>query len=408
MTTPTLNVVIVGAGLGGLSTAIGLARKGHSVTVLEGAHALGEVGAGIQVPPNSVRILKEYGVFDAFNAVVTRPKNIILRRFDTGEPLSRTPLEPDMTENYGNPYLLVHRADYQKILWKAAVDRGIEVKFDARVASIDPKAPSVTLEDGTVYAGDVIVGADGIRSRVRDLAVVTDETVSPTPSTNCAYRATIPRDVMLADPDLAPLMEDVNSNCWIGYRRHIMAYPIRNGELYNMVMSHPGQAPVGVWNMPGDVEEMKQTYRKFDPLCQKLISKITSVLKWTLADLPQLPNWVSPSGKVVIIGDAAHAMLPYLAQGAAQALEDGALLAELLSVGDDIPVALAKWERRRKRRAETIQQGARKNGHIWHLADGEEQEERDNLMKQRDGENPDQWSDSKFQRWLFGWNAFTD
>lgn len=407
--TRSLNIVIVGAGLGGLAAAIGLTQKGHTVTVLEGAHALGEVGAGIQVPPNSVRILKEYGIFSEFDKVVTRPNNIVLRRYDTGAALSTTHLAPRMTELYGNPYLLIHRADYQQILYDAAIKQGIEVKFGARVADVDPEAPLVTLEDGTLYSADLVVGADGIKLRVRDLAVVTEEVVEPFPLTNCAYRATISRADMLADPEVAHLMEDVNLNCWIGYRRHIMAYPIRNGELYNMVMSHPGRAPVGKWNVPGDLEEMKHHYRNFDPVVQRLLTKVKLVLKWTLADLPQLPRWVSELGKVVIIGDAAHAMLPYLAQGAAQALEDGATLAAMLTEDAPLSQITHQWERRRKRRVETIQQGARKNGHIWHLPDGEEQEERDRQMAATtDKENPDQWADAKFQQWLFGWNAFTD
>ncbi|EMG45257.1 Salicylate hydroxylase (Salicylate 1-monooxygenase), partial [Candida maltosa Xu316] len=170
------------------------------------------------------------------------------------------------------------------------------------------------------YTADLIIGADGIRSKVRDTAVVTDETVLPLPSAHCAYRATIPRDVMLADPLIAHLMTDVNSNCWIGYRRHIMAYPIRNGEMYNMVLVNPGQAPVGKWNVAGDLEEMRNHYKTYDPVVQRLLSHVTSTLQWVLADMPKLPRWVK--GNVALIGDAAHAMLPYLAQGAAQAIED--------------------------------------------------------------------------------------
>ncbi|KAK6459478.1 uncharacterized protein RJT20DRAFT_147171 [Scheffersomyces xylosifermentans] len=411
MTKISFDVIVCGGGLGGIACAIGLKRKGHSVTILEGSSALNEVGAGIQMPPNSVKVLKEYGIFDKFLPYVTKPKNIILRRFDTGAVLSKTPLDPDMTENYKNPYLLIHRADYQRLLYESAVELGIEYKVNSRIASVDQEAATVTLVDGTVYKADIVVGADGIRSKVRDTAVVTEETVLPLPSSNCAFRATVPRDEMLSDPVIAHLMSDVNSNCWIGYRRHVMAYPIRNGEMYNIVMSHPGQASIGKWNEPGNVDEMRNHYKNFDPVVCQLLTHVKTVLKWVLADLPMLPRWVSDSGKVVLIGDAAHAMLPYLAQGAAQAIEDGASLSDELdkcSSASDIPDALRKFERRRKRRTETIQAGARKNGHIWHLPDGEEQEERDALMKQRDGHNPDQWSDRDFQKWLFGWNAFTD
>lgn len=119
---------------------------------------------------------------------------------------------------------------------------------------------------------------------------------------------------MRADPEVRHLMDEASSNCWIGYRRHIMAYPIQEGKLYNLVMSHPGKAAVGKWNEPGNLDEMKAQYKGWDPVICKVLEKVEYCLKWTLADLPVLPRWVSKSGRVVLIGDAAHAMVPYLAQ----------------------------------------------------------------------------------------------
>jgi salicylate hydroxylase len=409
----SFNVVVCGGGIGGLACGIGLAQHGHNVTVLESATALNEVGAGIQIPPNSVRILDAYGVKEKVEAVVTKPKAINLRRYETGEILNATPLDPRMTETYGYPYWLIHRADYQNILYDAAVENGVRVLRGCRVDTVDEQAATVTLTDGQVFKGDLIIGADGIRSRVRDTAVVTEEKVLPTASSNCAYRATVPAEEMLADPVVAHLMTDVNSNCWLGYRRHVMAYPIRNGQMYNIVMSHPGQASVGKWNEPGDVEEMRNHYKNFDPIVRQLLTHVKSVLKWVLADMPTLPRWVSKSGQVALIGDAAHAMLPYLAQGAAQAIEDGACIAALLdecTSAADIPAVMNKYQKRRKRRVETIQRGAQANGQIWHMPDGEEQQERDAYMKTSplDKKHPNQWSDPVFQKWMFGWNAFTD
>mgnify|MGYP001060713496 CR=1 FL=1 len=153
----------------------------------------------------------------------------------------------------------------------------------------------------------------GIRSRTRR-AVMSGVEIEPTDSPNCAYRATVPAELMNSDEEVKHLMTDINSNCWIGPQRHLMAYPLRKGTMYNLVMSHPGQAATGKWNEPGDLNEMKDHYGDFDPVITKVLSKVKGCLKWRLADLPPLTNWVSKNGKVVLIGDAAHATLPYLAQ----------------------------------------------------------------------------------------------
>ncbi|KAG2225383.1 hypothetical protein INT45_010019 [Circinella minor] len=408
-----INIAVIGGGLGGLATAIALRRAGHNVTVYEGADELAEVGAGIQVPPNTSRLLDAYGLFDRFAKKVVWPANINMRRYSSGDIIGPTPLKPKMQELYGYPYWLIHRADYQRLLFDAAIEAGANVILGARVNGVDDSTITVHLENGKVEKFDLIIGADGIRSNVR-LAVMPNEEVLPRVSTNCAYRATVPAAKMRADPKVSFLMDDPNSNCWIGYRRHIMAYPIRNGELYNLVMSHPGAAAVGRWNEPGNLEEMKTHYRHFDPTIRRVLEKVDNCLKWTLADLPVLSNWVSPSGRICLIGDAAHAMLPYLAQGAAQAVEDGATLGELLTdikSVDEIPALLGLYEKIRRPRCEIIQKGAYENGDIWHMPDGETQVQRDLGMKGQlpaGAKNPNQWGDGNFQPWLFGHNAITE
>lgn len=408
--TVSFDIIICGGGLAGLACAIGLVKSGHRVTVLEASRELSEVGAGIQIPPNSVRILKEYGIFEKFNNVITKPKNIVIRRYENGQILNTTPLDPEMTDKYGNPYLLIHRADYLKILYDLAIEFGVEIKTNSRVFKIDEETKTVFLKNGDKYTGDLIIGADGIKSNVRDTAVVTEEMVLPLPSSYCAYRVTIPGDIMNSDPMISDLMKDIQSNCWIGYRRHIMAYPIKNGTLYNMVLIHPGQAAIGVWNEPADLNEMKNHFKNWDPIIQKLLSYVDdNSLKWVLADMPRLPRWVK--GNIALIGDAAHAMLPFLAQGAAQAIEDGAtLINELNKINkfEEIEQALINYQKRRMIRVQTIQIGARNIGETWHLPDGDEQIERDLKMKAKEEHNPNKWSDNEFQHWLFGWNAFTD
>jgi salicylate hydroxylase len=329
-TKPTFNVIICGGGLGGLGAAISLCRKGHSVTVVEAASQLNEVGAGIQIPPNSTRILEAYGLTSKFLKKVVWPQHIHFRRYETGEVIGSTKLHPRMTDTYGYPYWLIHRADYQRLLYDAAIEAGAKIMLATPINFVDPEAPAVVLKDGRRFEADLIVGADGestilyssaplltlalgIRSRTRR-AVIPDKLVEANDSANCAFRATVSAEVMNSIPEVAHLMTDINANCWIGHQRHCMAYPIRQGAMYNLVLSHPGKATPGKWNEPGDLNDMKQQYSKFDPIVQRVLQEVKSCLKWKLADLPPLSNWVSESGKVVLIGDAAHAMVPYLAQ----------------------------------------------------------------------------------------------
>ena len=226
------NIIICGAGLGGLGAAIALKKKGHNVILLEGAPELGEIGAGIQIPPNSSRILKSYGVYDSIQKVVVWPRHINFRRYATGAVIGPTPLHPDMTEQYGFPcvdfhgliwietadsfrYWLIHRADYHDCLLKQAKMEGVKVQLNSFVERVDEAETAVILSDGRVLGADLIVGADGIRSKVRQ-SMLGDENLEASTSSNCAYRATVSRSKMMIEPAISGLMDDINANCWIG------------------------------------------------------------------------------------------------------------------------------------------------------------------------------------------------
>lgn len=297
-------------------------------------------------------------------------------------------------------YWLIHRADYQKILYDAAIKAGVHFSLGCHVEGVDEKETTLILKDGQRLQADLIIGADGIRSKIRK-TILKDRDPGPVDSSNCAYRATVPAEVMNSDPELAKFMSDPNGNLWTGPGGHVMAYPIKNGTLYNLVMSHPGKAAVGKWNEPGDVGEMRKMHERWDPVLQKILRNVESCLKWKLAYLPPLETWVGESGKVVIIGDAAHGMLPYvslilssrrgfsndleqMAQGAAVSIEDAAALAEAVSQAEsteDLPYLLHAFEKVRKSRCEGISKATHDNAHIWHLPDGPEQEQRDRASK---------------------------
>lgn len=255
-------------------------------------------------------MLKHLGIYDRFTDVVVWPDSINLRRWQDGTLLSRTQLHPDMTETYGTPYWLIHRPDYHHLLHQAALENGCDIRVKSRVASVDENAPSVALTNGETIHADIIVGADGIKSVIR--AHILDKPVQPRLYGECAYRATVPAEELLAEPELRRFIEQPRANCWIGPGRHLMAYPIQNRTKYNLVMVHPGLAVQDRWNESGDLKEMVENFENWDPLLVKVLKKVKECLKWNLADLPLLDTWRSKSGKVVLIGDASHATLPFV------------------------------------------------------------------------------------------------
>ena len=206
---------------------------------------------------------------------------------------------------------LIHREDYRNILYNAAIELDIRILLGSPIETIDELGPTVLLKNGQQLAADLVVGADGIHSRTRK-SILKNNDVEALDSPNCAYRATVPADVMLSDPKISDLMTDVKGNLWFGHENYIMAYPVRHGTMYNLVMSHPGKANVGRWNEPGNVEEMRKQYSNWDPVIQQVLSHVEDCRKWKLAYLPPLEKWVRESVRVVLIGDAAYGMLPYM------------------------------------------------------------------------------------------------
>ncbi|KDQ19543.1 hypothetical protein BOTBODRAFT_170623 [Botryobasidium botryosum FD-172 SS1] len=378
-----LNITIVGCGLGGLAAAFTLAKAGHNVTILESASKIGEIGAGIQVSPNISRILISWGLGPELEKYSVCPEGFVFRRWDTGEQVGFNPTGALMTRTYNAPYLHIHRADFHKIFYDLAVGAGVKIRLSSRVVTLDPSAPSVILATGETLSADLIIGADGVKSMVRDVVVGRPD--KPVPTGDAAYRATVPAELMLKEPDLAHFIEYPMMTAWMGPGKHIVAYCIRAQKLFNLVILHPDNATEESWTQPGSVEKMREEFAGWEPRVQKILSLIPSTYTWRLMDRRPLETWIHPGNKVVLLGDSCHPMLPYRAQGAAMAIEDGVVLGDLLSripALSALPTLLKAYQELRLARATATQLASRENQHIFHLPDGPEQQARDANMRE--------------------------
>ncbi|KAH8886228.1 salicylate hydroxylase [Thozetella sp. PMI_491] len=399
----SLNVLIVGAGLGGLATGLALQTDGHKVTIIDAAPEFGEAGAGIRVPPNSSRLLIRWGVdMESMKKSVSSRYHFI--RWEDGKTIVKLPFN-DIVETHGAPYYLVHRADLHDGLITAARKAGVTIHANKRVISYDFDAPSATTQNGETFKADLVIGADGIKSICRPL--LTGQPDIPRDTGDVAYRILIPQEKLLADPELADLITDPCTTSWCGPDAHIVGYPIRNGEQYNIVVCATSyqETTDEVWVVKGDNSELCNRFAKWESRVQKLCALTGEFMKWRLCDLPDLTRWVHPSGKAVLLGDSCHPMLPYLAQGAAQSFEDAAVIRQCLSMDVDLPDALKRYEDIRKPRVTLVQAKTREHQYILHIEDGSEQQERDVKMQHNGTDNPVFWGFDERRKWLFSHDA---
>jgi salicylate hydroxylase len=262
----SLNVLVVGAGLGGLAATHSLAQAGHRVTLLESASVLGDVGAGIQVSPNVSRLLIRWGLGSALTATAVQPEGIVFRRYNTGERVGYSHWGNSLIPEYGAPYYHIHRADYHTLLLRLARSApGVHIRLGANVCDVQPDpavkgGPAVVLTSGEVIHADLIIAADGVKSTIQKIVTGRDD--NPTPTGDAAYRATIPADLMLRDPELRPFVETPEMTAWMAPGRHLMAYCIvrffsilgrRQNKVFNLLFAarqkgvQLGAAPSGQW-----------------------------------------------------------------------------------------------------------------------------------------------------------------
>jgi len=347
-------VAVVGAGIGGLNAAIALIQRGFDVTVYEQADALGEIGAGIQLSPNAARVLMALGLDKEFEAIAFEPNRHVVRNWKSGSIVSATQMKGVFRPQYGAGYFGAHRADLHGVLQRAVPASAI--RLNARCIGVTQSAERalILFADGSQAEADVIIGADGIRSAVR---ASLDGPDAPRFTGHIVWRGLVPTTALpksLIEPDMT---------AWFGPRGTIVHYYVRRGEMVNWIAHYEADWREESWSVESDWREAAQAYAGWHPLLNELFSRTQRCYKWALYDRDPLTRLTQ--GRVTLLGDAAHPMLPYLAQGAAQAIEDGYVLADLLSQHRSDPQgALTAYEQARLPRTARIQLHARERGKI--------------------------------------------
>jgi salicylate hydroxylase len=354
-------VLVVGGGIGGLAAALALARRGAHVRVLEQAAQFKEIGAGIQLGPNVFRMFAKLGLTEAVSALAVFPENLILMDSVSAQELTRVPLDQAFRERFAHPYGVIHRADLHQALLAAC--RGchrIALETSREVVAIEDDGAQVAVEtaQGQRYRGAALVGADGLWSKVRARLLGDGP---PRISGHIAYRAVLPTAEMPAHLRWPSMV------IWAGEKTHLVHYPLRGGDLFNLVaVFHSDRYQEG-WDSFGDPEEL---HRRFAGTCvavRTLLAKIESWRMWVLCDREPVREW--SRGRVTLLGDAAHPMLQYLAQGACMAIEDAVYLADALCDSrDDVPAALVAYQNARYLRTGRVQLTARVFGEVLHAS----------------------------------------
>jgi len=352
-----MRILIAGAGIAGLAAALALARKGHDVRIIEHAPALEEVGAGLQLGPNAMRVLDALGIGEAVAAAGQSPAAITLRDGRSAREILKVPLGDAARRRWGAAYVTLHRADLVAILAEALEQAGPgALNLGTELATIDNRADgvAVTTASGETLTANLLIGADGVRSAVR-AHLFGPET--PRFTGHVAWRALV--RINPADPAAPP----PGVGAWLGPRRHAVTYRIRP-DLVNLVaVTEQSDWREEGWNLPGDADRLRADFAGWSALAP-LLARVERPLRWALFDRKPMRAW--HRNRALLIGDACHPMLPFLAQGAAMGIEDGYALAELLPLDGEVEPALSRFFALRQPRTARIQAMARSNGVDFH------------------------------------------
>jgi len=382
-------ILVAGGGIGGLAAAHALARKGFAVRVLEQAPEFREIGAGVQLGPNIFRVLEKLGLKDAVLADAHRPSALEMRCALSGERVTRMPLDGRFIAKFEQPYAVTHRHDIHGVFLKACRDNNLVTLETSRTVTDfeqDEGGITVTLQSGEQVRGRALIGCDGMWSRVREKIIGDGK---PLVSGHIAYRAVLKRDEVPNDlwqPDMI---------LWAGPRTHLVHYPLRRGELYNLVAVFHSKRYVEGWNAEADAGELWAHFNGQRPEVLRMLERIETWRMWVLCDREPVKEW--SKGRATLLGDAAHPMLQYLAQGACMATEDAYWLAQKAAEQpDDLPAAFRAYVQQRYLRTARVQIMARVYGEFYH-ARGPAAELRNQMLGPRTPEES-----YEGMAWLYG------
>lgn len=358
-------IVIAGAGIGGLCAALTLAKREFEVTVYEQSHQLGDVGAGLQLSPNAMHVLQTIDIADEVKAKAFSPESAVMRHYHTGKTYFTVPLGDTATQKYGADYLHILRADLHTVLHNACKKMNVNIHLGQRIQGYKQTPHNLTIQfdTGESLEADLLIGADGIKSKVQ--ACMFGH--SPAEFTGqVAWRG-----VVEASKIPKGLIKP-NANLWVGPGKHFVSYYLRKGDLVNFVaVQERTDWQKESWNEPGDINELRDTFSGWHSEVTELLAATESCFLWALFDRQPLEQWTDEN--VALIGDACHPMLPFLAQGAAMAIEDSYALAHCLASDSNTQTALQTYQNIRLHRTRDIQLNARKNAALYHMSSTTEQ-----------------------------------
>ncbi|MFL6716434.1 MAG: 3-hydroxybenzoate 6-monooxygenase [Burkholderiaceae bacterium] len=387
----SLPVLVAGGGIGGLAAALALVRQGFSVKVLEQAAQLGEIGAGIQLGPNAFSAFDALGIGEKARGRAVYTDEMVMHDALDETLVGRIPTGEAFRQRFGNPYAVIHRADVHMSLLEGVRGSGrVELLTSTAVQRVEQDDTGVTVFDGAGnrHRGIALIGADGVKSAVRRQYVGDEARVSG----HVVYRAVVDRENFPAD------LRWNAASIWVGPNCHLVHYPLRGGEQYNVVVTFHSREKEEWSVREGSREEVQSYFEGICPKARQLIDLPKDWKRWATADREPIAQW--NFGRVTLLGDAAHATLQYLAQGACMALEDAVTLGEALRTQDnDIGKAFDLYQRSRVARTARVVLSAREMGRIFH-ARGVERLVRNDLWK---GRTPERFYDA--MEWLYGWNV---